>query len=176
MLLLWVLNSFLDQQEAVVGNTPLLQRALKASADGRAPQPPQGDTGSTPICREVQLSPETHQQDPLLPCLPKELLQARPQPCARAEMGNTRHCSSTHERKSLGFIALTAWHAHILLKASQGTQIQKGSGQAQPTDCTSSRFAMFYSSTSHQITAAARGTGVHGGGNKGALDGVLRQL
>lgn len=111
---------------------------------------------------------------PALP--PKELLPARPQPCARAEMGNTCRCSSTHERKSLGFIALTAWHAHILLKASQGTQSQKGSGQAQPTDCTSSRFAIFYSSISHQIAAAARGTGVHGGGNKGALDGVLRQL
>lgn len=72
-------------------------------------------------------------------------------------MGNTCRCSSTHERKSLGFIALTAWHAHILLKASQGTQSQKGSGQAQPTDCTSSRSAIFYSSTSHQIAVAARG-------------------
>lgn len=88
---------------------------------------------------------------------PKELLPAQPQLCARAEMGNTCRCSSTHERKRLGFIALTAWHAHILLKASQGTQSQKGSGQAQPTDCTSSRSAIFYSSTSQQIAVAARG-------------------
>lgn len=85
---------------------------------------PKEPSGSTSVCREVQILPETNQQIHLCPAS-QGAAPAQPQQCARAEMGNTCGCSSTHERKSLGFIALTAWHTHILLKASQGTQSQK---------------------------------------------------
>lgn len=130
---------------------------------------PREPSGSIPACREALISPETNQQIHLCPAFQGAASSAASVVCQSRDGKQLWLQLHTRAEKPGIYTADCLACSHFAEGITRHTKPERfRTGSAHIV------FAMFYSSTSHQITAAAGGTRVHGGGNKGALDGVLQ--